>query len=233
MKRQAYYPTSTPEQVVWLENFRSKLGNYTTDLGLTAGEVTAAVADARWVAYILVSWLPAVRAWSQSCTDAAKEAQSPVGSTLMVLPTFTPPELPDGVAAVNKGALDRIFTLVQVLKEAPGYTLAIGIDLGVVGPQETPPDFATLQPAIQALISGNTVLIKWGWGGNAAFLDMCQIQVDRGSGWTLLAFDTTPNYTDTAAFPDNPTKWKYRAIYYADDTQVGVWSSEASVIVGG
>lgn len=70
-------------------------------------------------------------------------------------------------------------------------------------------------------------------GGNSAFLDMCQIQVDRGSGWTLLAFDTTPNYTDTAAHPTSPTKWKYRAIYYADDTQVGVWSAEVSVIVGG
>ena len=34
-------------------------------------------------------------------------------------------------------------------------------------------------------------------------------------------------------FPTNLTQWKYRAIYRVDDSQVGQWSSEASVNVGG
>ena len=56
--------------------------------------------------------------------------------------------------------------------------------------------------------------------------------MDRGNGWQVLTFDTTPGYTDTAPFPATPTKWKYRAIYRVDDAQVGLWSAEVSVTVG-
>lgn len=233
MKRQAYYPTSAAEQIIWLENFRNKLPGYATALGLSTGQVSAGVADARWVIYVLGSWLPAVRAWGKSCTDAAAEAQSPDGSILMALPVFTAPTLPTGVVPVNTGALDRVFALVQTLKESAGFTEAIGTDLGVLGSQQTGPDLTTIQPEITATVSGNTVLIGWGWGGNRAYLDMCELQVDRGTGWALLAFDTTPNYTDTTPHPATAAKWKYRAIYHVGDAQVGVWSTEASVTVGG
>ena len=62
---------------------------------------------------------------------------------------------------------------------------------------------------------------------------MLENQADRGAGWTPLAFDTTPNYIDTAPFPAAPAKWKYKAIYHAGDQQVGLWSAEASVMLGG
>ena len=152
----------------------------------------------------------------------------------MVLPVFTAPALPAGVVAVNDGALIRIFDLIQRLKGSAAYTEAIGTDLGVIGSQQSPPDFATLQPTISATVAGpNKVDIDWGWGGYAAFLDACEIQVDRGSGWTLLTIDTTPGYTDSTTHPATLTRWKYRAIYHADDAQVGLWSAEASVTVGG
>lgn len=48
-----------------------------------------------------------------------------------------------------------------------------------------------------------------------------------------LACDTTPNYEDTAPYPATPTKWTYKAIYRVGDHQVGQWSGEVSVIVGG
>ena len=79
------------------------------------------------------------------------------------------------------------------------------------------------------------MLIGWGWGGNSAFLDLLEIQVDRGDakGWVFLTYDTTPNYTDTAPFPAAPVKWKYRAIYRVADAQVGVWSNAVEITVGG
>jgi hypothetical protein len=39
--------------------------------------------------------------------------------------------------------------------------------------------------------------------------------------------------SDSIHFPATPTKWKYRAIYRLDDAQVGLWSAEVSVTVGG
>jgi hypothetical protein len=79
------------------------------------------------------------------------------------------------------------------------------------------------------------VAIGWGWQGNSAFLDMLELEVDRNDskGFVMLAFDTTPNYVDSAAFPATPTKWTYRAIYRLGDSRVGQWSAPVSVTVGG
>ena len=234
MKRQAYYPTNAPEQIIWLENLRNKLGGYAAVLGLTAAQVAAGVADARWIIYVLGSWLPAVRAWTKACTAAALQAQSGVGG-VMVLPVFTPPALPAGVVPVNAGALDRIFALVQVIKDSTGYAEPIGDDLGVLGIEDVAPDMATIQPDIDAAVQVSSVQIGWDWGGNSPFLDMIELEVDRGDGhgYVLLANDTTPGYTDTHPFPATLTKWTYRGIYRVGDAQVGVWSNPVSVTVGG
>jgi hypothetical protein len=77
--------------------------------------------------------------------------------------------------------------------------------------------------------------VKWGWGGYAACLDMCEIWVDRGDGkgFILLTYDTTPGYNDTQPFPATPPKWTYKAIYRVDDAQVGLWSNPVTITVGG
>ena len=97
------------------------------------------------------------------------------------------------------------------------------------------PDLTSIQPLLTALFSGGSVKIGWGWGGNSASLDMLELQVDRGDGkgFVLLAYDTTPNYEDTAPPPAALAKWTYKAIYRVGDAQVGVWSNPASVTVGG
>jgi hypothetical protein len=94
-------------------------------------------------------------------------------------------------------------------------------------------DWATLQPVFTASIVGGQVVIKWNWGGYAAFLDAIEFQVDRndGKGSVLLTIDTTPGYTDTQPFPAAKTVWTYRAIYQVNDARVGVWSQSVSVAV--
>ncbi len=233
MKRQAYYPSRIADQILWLENFRNKLAVYQAVLGLSAAQVAAGIADARWLIYVLGSWLPAVRAFALSCTDAATQAQSGKGASPLVLTTFTPPTLPTGVVSVNPGALDRIFALVALLKMAGGYTPTIGTDLGIVGVQQAGPDFTTLKPALTVRVDAASVFIGWGWQGFSDFLDMLEIQVDRGAGWGPLASDTTPDYTDTTPFPATPTKWKYRAIFRVEDGHAGLWSDVKEVLVGG
>ena len=112
MKRNAYYPVRQADQITWLVNFANKLPGLTAALGLTAPQVTAAVADCGWLVYVLQTWLPAVRTWAQASTDAATEAQTGDGTVALALPAWTAPALPTGVAAVNPGALTRIFALV-------------------------------------------------------------------------------------------------------------------------
>jgi hypothetical protein len=238
MTRQAFYPVRVAEQILWLENLRNKFTGHAPTLGISVAKCEAAIADARWLVYTLGSWLPAVRDWQKACTAAAEQAQSGTGAAALVLPLFVPPALPaaaggqPAVVARPPGALDRIFDTVGDIKASDTYTDAIGIDLGVIGSAKTVPDLSTLQPVIKVSIAGNKVELDWNWGGNSAYLDQCEIQVDRGAGYQVLTFDTTPGYTDSTPFPATPTKWKYRAIYRVNDTQVGVWSAEVSVTVG-
>lgn len=72
------------------------------------------------------------------------------------------------------------------------------------------------------------------WGGYSAFLDICEIQVDRADnkGFVALAFDTTPGCVDSQPFPATPAKWTYRAVYRVGDSRVGQWSNPVSVTVG-
>ena len=103
----------------------------------------------------------------------------------------------------------------------------MGDALGIEGSQQTAPDLTTLQPDIDATVNGSHVDVGWGWQGNAAYLDMCEIQVDRGDskGFVFLAFDGTPGYADTQPFPAVPVKWTYRAIYRVKTPK---WASGAT-----
>ena len=234
MKHTPYFPTRYAEQVQWLENFIAKIGGYATALTLDAAVVADIIKDARWVMYIIGPWLTAMRAHSLACTQAAKQGQTGTGG-LLTLPVFTAPALPTGVVARDEGALTRIFDFVAEIKEKDGCTDAMCSDLRIVGAEAGAPDYAILAPLLTLEITGNTVKIGWGWQGYGKWLDQCEIQVDRGDGkgFVFLTYDTTPNYTDTQAFPATLTQWKYRAIYGVDKEQVCQWSAVVSVNVGG
>ena len=235
MKHQQYYPSRVADQIVWLTNFRNKISGYVGTLGLAAGTVTGIVADCNWLIYVLQQWLPATRSFALACSGAATDAQTGSATVLSALTTFTPPPLPTGTAAVNNGALTRIFAFAQQIKDGGKSTGAINADLQIVGSTQTPPDLTTIQPVISAFIDGSATGLKWGWGGNGAFLDAIELQVDRGDGhgFVLLTIDTTPGYTDTQPFPTAPTRWSYRGIYRVNDHQTGLWSATVSVIVPG
>ena len=218
--------------MIWLGNFRNKLPLYAAALVLAAGRVTAAQADCDWLIYVIGTWLPAVRTFSKSCTNAVDDAEFGTLVGAMALPTFTGPA---GGTPVDAGALTRIFTLVQDIRNKPTCTDAIISDLGMVGSEELAPDWTVFGPVLKLTRAPAAVTVGWTWRGKAAFLDQCEIEVDRGDGqgWRLLAIDTTPGYVDTFPIPTTPTKWQYRAIYRVGDQRMGQWSAEASVIVGG
>jgi len=232
MTRSSYFPVKTGDQIPWLGNWKNKLPGHATILGLSPSTVTGSVADAEWLIHLLSQWLPAARTFSEACTDAMEEAMNGDGYTLMALPVFTPP--PGGIA-VNTGALKRIFKVVQDIRNTPACTDAIASDLGMVGSEQGAPDWNVFGPVLKISRAPAGVTVGWGWQGKSAFLDQCEIEVDRGDakGWVLLAIDTTPGYVDTEAIPSQPTKWQYRAIYRVGDQRVGQWSAAASVIVGG
>ncbi len=236
MSKQDYYPGPSSDQVVWLGNLASKLPGHAAALTLTPAQSASGVEWALTAAYCIGSWLPERRESGKAGTAAVNAALYGDPMTDIALPVFTAPDLPAGLAALGKnGALVKLFELIQIIKTSPGYTEAIGQDLGIIGSAKPAPDLTTLQPAITAMVAAAAVEIGWGWQGYASFLDQLEIQVDRGdaAGWQMLTIDTTPGYNDTAQHPATLTKWKYRAIYRVGDIRVGLWSAEVSVTVGG
>jgi hypothetical protein len=232
MPTQPYYPRPEPAQVIWLRNYATKLPQDGPTCGIPAAEVTQTILEVNSLAYVLGTWNPAIQNDAQEATAFKKALASGTGP-LVDYPA--PPVFTDPPPAAAPGVLTRLFNQVARIKLSPAYTDAIGQSLNIVGAQQTGPDLTTVQPVLTATLSGGSVQIGWGWGGNSASLDMLELQVDRGdgSGYALLAFDTTPNYTDSAPFPDTLTKWTYKAIYHVADAQVGQWSAEVSVTVGG
>jgi hypothetical protein len=214
------------------QTFKLNIGSYAAVLGLSAGQISAQAADASYWDYNL-KCLDVMAKGAQQWT-AWKNLERGGGTPPASGAPVVPPAFPVSVPAVAPGIEARFRALCQLIKANSNYNSAIGQALGIEGAEQTGPDLTTIQPIIDAVISGNHVNVKWGWGGNSAYLDICELQVDRGDGkgFVLLAFDTTPNYTDTQPFPATPTKWTYRAIYRVGDAQVGVWSLPVSVTVG-
>ncbi len=238
MKHQTYYPTSASKQVLWLSNHYHKLPAWASTLGLSAATLAEIIADVRWLIYIIQDWLPAVRAHNLACTAAAKSAQTGSGG-LIALPVFTPPPLPGpegtlpAVVAKAEGGLLRLFDVIAEWKENNACTDAMCLDLGIIGTAKAGPDYATLRVVLDGRRNGNKVDIDWDWQGYSEFLDACEIEVNRGTGYVPLLTDTTPGCTDTYPQPATQTVWKYTAWYRVGDERVGLASIELSVLVGG
>ncbi len=234
MANQPYYPLREGDQITFFNNLKSKIASYYLALDISAARQARLQLTLDWLIWAWSIYLPARRndgpaatAWRNSLatgtSDASTVATPPVPAVL------TPP-----AGTPSYGLLNWLFEDIARWKKAEGYTDTIGKGLGIVGAGQTAPDFTIVQPVITADVSGNHVTIGWNWNGNSAFLDACQIEVDRGDGkgFIPLTIDTTPNDNDTAPFPATPTKWTYRAIYRVGDAQVGLWSNEVSLNVG-
>jgi hypothetical protein len=213
--------------VAQLITFKNAIGAYSTLLGLSAAQVTAQAADADYMEFVL-ECLDLMRNGAKQWTgwkDLVRDGGTPPATGMPQLPTF-----PTSVTATGLGIEARHRALVKAIKGHANYNESIGQALGIEGAIQTGPDLATIQPILKVEGSGGMVNIRWGWQGNSAFLDLIELQVDRGTGFVLLAMDTTPNYTDTFV-PTAAAKWTYRGIYRVGDNRVCQWSNEVSINV--
>ena len=230
MAKSDYISANDDQFAAQLKTFKIGIGSYATTLGLTPLQFSTQAADADYFGYV-VSCQEIMQGGSQQWTGWKNLTRG--GGPVPIAGAPVPPVFPAVVVPVAPGVEARFRALVKLIKANPNYNETMGQVLGIEGSHSTAPDLSTIQAIITASVQGNAVFVGWGWQGQSAFLDMCELQVDRGTGWTLLAFDTTPNYTDTASLPATPTKWKYRAIFRVGDAQVGVWSNTVEITVGG
>lgn len=230
MAKEYFLSHTEPGKATAFEQFRDNIPPYVTLFGLAAPDIAQQAHDAAYFRALLTfagtmsAAGPQWTAWKGAALTGATGAEPAVPTKPAGFPSAVPP-----------GILTRFLALARAVKNHKKYTVPIGEILGLEGAEQAGPDLTAIQPEIEAILTGNHVEISWGWGGQRAFLDMLEIQVDRGDGqgFKLLTYDTTPGYHDTQPFPATPTKWTYKAIYRVGDAQVGVWSKPVSVTVGG
>ena len=233
MKRQHYYPRLHSARPEWHQHFADRLPDYAAALTLETGDVNQAVADNEVLAYGLGLWLTNVRDFAPACTAALKVLADGPGAGAFVFPAYaapTPPTIPVGTT-VSPGALQRTFKLVQTIKSRPGYTEAIGIDLGIVGEEDTAeftmPEFTTKleQGATCQCVRLN--FKKLGWYAVAIYSRR------NGGDWVLLGIDSESPYLDERplAVAGQPEVREYRMRFWEAGVEQGEWTAVQSVTV--
>ena len=110
------------------------------------------------------------------------------------------------------------------------YTITDGLQLGIITLEETPASWrAMFRPRLQVKKDRKgKPLISWEQQEGM----IVELQVDRGLGWTFLAYDTQKCYIDNFELPPfEPALWSYRAIYKLEQKEVGQWSNEVCIKV--
>ena len=231
MKRQPYFPRIVSERPDWFANFATQLPIANATLALPAATVTAFVNEARFCQYASGPWLTGGREFGPASTASLEELFNGSGVDPYVLPVFTPPALPAGVTPVAPGALTRIFAFVQTIKATPTYTEAIGLQLGIVGPEDATehplPEFTVNVERGGGCECVKIVFKKFGRQGVV-------IHSKRGgAAWEMLAIDLASPYLDERPLlvAGQPEVREYRLQFHDDAAATGGFTDVVSVNV--
>lgn len=212
-----------------LTNFASKIGDYATLFNLTPDEVTKAERDAAFFNWV-VNNLPKVETYKQNWFNFKRIARKGEGSvtenTVPNPPTFD--AMPGGVSPDIQG---RFASMAKRIKAHQNYTTAIGENLGIEGAEQQRMAIENAQPILKAMMSGGKVILEW----KKYDYEGIVIEKDTGEGFKVLDKSIHPNYTDNSALPPQGQSalWRYRAMYFLREGNVGDWSDIVTIPVTG
>jgi len=231
MSKQYFLPRAEMDKLNWLKNFSAKLSTYAAKYNIAAADVADVQAGTVFYSYWF-DYRNQFNEYLSKLTEYKNELMNGIaaGASASVQPTV--PVIAAAPAAVQPGIFKRALAIANTIKTKSTYTIADGNDLGIEGAQVII-DLQQMKPVIKLqLIAGGKPEVVWSKQG----MDGIEIYVDRATGtFALLAFDTHPDYTDTAALPATGTSavWRYKAIYRHGDVEVGLWSDVVSITVTG
>ena len=226
MAKNYYLPRDDSGKARLLEHLARRLPAYAETLEVSAADIASLQADAAAFRHAIAA-TDSIQANARQWT-AYKNLQRDGGVRVNPLPQL--PHLPPPARDVAPGIVPRLIALVSRLKTARQYSEAIGHDLQIIGPEQRvePDDW---KPIIATGAVAGQPVLKWPQGD----ADAIESWADRGDGlgFRLATITSSVDYTDTSARPATGAVWKYKAIYRLRDAQVGEWSGEVSVAVGG
>lgn len=199
----SYFPGVDPLLAAWLNNYKTKIGTYGSIVGLTNDEI---MAEQTYCGELLTA-LTEVEL-KKTALKAAVSAKA--------------------AAIETKGGALR--TEIGRFKKHPGYTEAIGKELGVVG-VVTAFDAATFKAKITAELFGGAVRIKFVKNGVEGI--NIYHRKKGSTNWLFLARDTKSPYDDHITLTNaQPEHWEYRAFGVLNDAEIGLPSDIVEIVFG-
>ncbi|HST53095.1 MAG TPA: hypothetical protein VLJ61_13885 [Pyrinomonadaceae bacterium] len=219
-------PRTDNELMVWLNNFSTSFVSHAPALGFTDADVNSVKADAAMLNFLVGDLLPTYKSALQARTSYKTLIMSgPVGSAGGDPPP--PPVTAAPPAPVAPGIVPRLRQLVQRIQLAPGYTDAIGRNLGIASAEAATSDSsdAAAKPVAKTTaLAGGQVQIDFTKGKYDGVL--VESRRTGEQEWASLGTDNYSPFVDTRP-PTEAGKAElreYRLRYIRLDEAVGEWS---------
>lgn len=217
-----------PAQLVLVQNFKAKIANYASVLGLDAAQLAYAQAlctnfiDAFNATEQCKSTMVAMTHWRDQVFYG-----EPTGSDAQPAPAFPTPPATD----YKLGVVTEFFRLRDRIVASTNYSAAIGEDLGIVGASIIPPDPETVVPNLKATATaGYWVQLT----GSMQGADALRVEyAPSGGNFAPIAFltNTPGSFQITPANPSQPESGLIRAVYIKKNTEYGNYSANYPVTV--
>lgn len=215
------------ELISFAQNFAVKLAVHDAVLtSILPADVTQAATNSTNLANA-INTVNNIRSDAQEYTNVKNILLfSPLGTALPTAPSATAwPALGLGSIA---GIIPWYRMIAARIKTDPGYTEAIGQDLGIVSSPDTP----GIDPPVLSGVAlpGYNVEVGWQRKGH----DGIRVRSQRGTEtvWTELGTDMTPPFVDNRApiASGPPEERRYQAAYVDTDAVTTGWSSTLTVV---
>jgi hypothetical protein len=222
-----WFPNDQEGQRLLLLSLKTKLENYTTELELSATDISGAVTRSE-----LFDYLVNQAAMLEDAKVAFNKAKETIikGEIGEPAPTFPKIELP-APPTLTVGIIKQTRKLVRRIKEANGYTQAIGEDLGIVKPGSDGGSKESLVPALaNRSLPGfmlETSFLKKGMGG---------LRLEyryKGGDWQLatIALSSPVTYNIAPQTAGVAEQVEIRAIYMEKNATVGQYSPSYTLVI--
>ena len=227
-------PPREGDAAKWLPVFSRGVGKYGLTLGMSPAEVTDAQLNCA-IGATVIELQDEVTDYAKSITQFKKAvlwAEGP--ATAWPVGYTMPANLP---VTVRAGVLALIAMLVQRLKKHPAYTVDMGKEMGIEGPDAVsmaPSDLSALQPVLTVKLDTGGHPRASAKKQNTQGFELWADHAD-GKGMNMVAFVNGHDYVDVAPLPapGGSAVMTYRAIYHVGGVQVGQWSLDVKISVLG
>lgn len=228
MARKFWWPTTLADQSSLMQNFSSKIGGYAAQLGFTPAQVTAAQT-------LCTTFINAFN-FAEGCRTAMQGVTQwrdlvfygePTGNNAPPTPAFPN----GGDFTYTRGVVTRFIQLRDQIVANNGYTLAMGEDLGLIGPESAERPAADIAPVLKAVVSmGNYINLT----GSMQGMDALRVEYSKTGGqFTTVAFLTkTPGGVQiNTSTPNVPENGFIRAVFIKKNEEYGNFSPNYPVLI--